>query len=172
MKEMFSDEIMLNLRHLPKGSVSWVMHDQLPKRAPLDEEYLIINLDDSQGLGTHWVIVVNNPWLKEILFFDSFGVYPSKRIIAFMERSGKPYITTNNEYQHKTSLACGAFTIDVAKYIFERAKYMRNDESGAFYSLFYEHYKPKDFMMNEFKAWNSVHLRIDPDERGITQARE
>ena len=46
------------------------MRDSLPKK-PFKQECGIVNLDDSNGMGTHWVAYYKNHNYKE--YFDSFG---------------------------------------------------------------------------------------------------
>ena len=41
----------------------------------------VVNLDDSDGHGSHWVGVYGNH------FFNSFGIAPSERIKKFMKKS-------------------------------------------------------------------------------------
>ena len=46
------------------------MRDSLPEK-PFKQECGIVNLDDSNGMGTHWVAYYKNYNYKE--YFDSFG---------------------------------------------------------------------------------------------------
>ena len=47
------------------------MRNQLPKRGPYLHEKVIINLDDEEGNGSHWVAY--KKYGKRIFYFDSFG---------------------------------------------------------------------------------------------------
>lgn len=49
------------------------MRDELPKK-PRKNESAVVNMDDSEGPGTHWVAYVKRG--KSVLYFDSFGDLP------------------------------------------------------------------------------------------------
>ena len=55
------------------------MKDQLPHQ-PNSVETGIINLDNSTGPGTHWVAYAIDP--RGIVYFDSYGLAPTKRVYA------------------------------------------------------------------------------------------
>lgn len=50
------------------------MRDSLPKGRPWKNESGIINLDSSNGLGTHWVAYFKKDYYID--YFDSFGNLP------------------------------------------------------------------------------------------------
>ena len=47
------------------------MKDSLPKTGVLERECGVVNLDNSQGKGTHWVCYYKNQ--DQRIYFDSFG---------------------------------------------------------------------------------------------------
>lgn len=47
------------------------MRNDLPKKGPWKNESAIINLDDKQGPGTHWVAYKKLG--NDVTYFDSFG---------------------------------------------------------------------------------------------------
>jgi hypothetical protein len=54
--------------------------DMLPKEIRKDESG-IINFQPSNSYGSHWVCyIINKPYLRNILYFDSFGISPSEKI--------------------------------------------------------------------------------------------
>jgi hypothetical protein len=56
--------------------------DELPHKANANE-YGIINLDDSRGMGTHWCC-----WFKrgrEKYYFDSYGLQPPNEIVQYLK---------------------------------------------------------------------------------------
>lgn len=86
-------------------------HDKLPTDKNKIGDFGIINLDDSDGPGTHWVgyyIHIDNP-----LYFDSFGLSPDDRTIKFL-RGSNPILYNDSQLQDFDSDRCGWF---VAKWL-------------------------------------------------------
>jgi hypothetical protein len=44
------------------------------------DESGIINFQPSNCYGSHWVCYINKPYLRNILYFDSFGISPPEKI--------------------------------------------------------------------------------------------
>ena len=57
------------------------MRDQLPLK-PMKNETGIINLDNSNGEGTHWVAYAIDP--RGIVYFDSYGLAPPKEFMKYI----------------------------------------------------------------------------------------
>jgi hypothetical protein len=47
--------------------------DMLPTKLDNDR-VMVINLDNMNGTGTHWVCVINSKDSKYVLYYDSFGI--------------------------------------------------------------------------------------------------
>jgi hypothetical protein len=62
--------------------------DMLPKKIRKDESG-IINFQPSNCYGSHWVCYINKPYLRNILYFDSFGISPPEKIKTYLLGSGK-----------------------------------------------------------------------------------
>ena len=72
------------------------MRDPLP--SPINEtECAIVNLDDSNGCGTHWVCYWRGG--KESFYSDSFGLDPPHELFDYLDR---PLHYSTNEIQEKT----------------------------------------------------------------------
>ena len=59
------------------------MRNELPKSGPLKYESAIVNLDNKNGPGTHWVAYrkINN----QVIYFDSFGnLQPPPDLIEYL----------------------------------------------------------------------------------------
>ena len=69
----------------------------LPKK--IKKECGIINLDDNQGLGTHWVCYRNIDSFVE--FFDSFGLIIPHEVYQYLITSGKKLIYSQDEIQNR-----------------------------------------------------------------------
>lgn len=84
------------------------MRDALPKGPPWAKECAIVNLDSSQGTGTHWVAYIKNDDTAE--YFDSFGnLKPPKELVNYL----KCKIMYNRErYQNYNSEICGRLCLE------------------------------------------------------------
>jgi len=78
-----------------------------------------MNMDDSNGEGTHWVCYYNSPKQDYVEYFDSFGYVMPNEMVNFLDTSGKPIVYNSSEIQKNNSIACGYYCID---YICNRAK--------------------------------------------------
>lgn len=84
------------------------MRDNLPLK-PLRKECAVINLDNSDGPGTHWVAYfkINN----YVYYFDSFGnLRPPKELIVYLG-SDSIIFYNFNKYQHYDTVICGHLCI-------------------------------------------------------------
>lgn len=86
--------------------------DWCNSKTPWDEEYLILNLEDSGNKGSHWTAVCNKPNDDYIYYFDSFGVSIPDTILKYMKRSGKQVAGVTNEIQNFDSEACGYYCVN------------------------------------------------------------
>ena len=79
--------------------------DKLPKKCYVGG--YIVNLEDNDaGSGTHWVSLYITK-KKEILYFDSFGMPPSREIKEFVNY--KPRAINTIELQKKKSTPFGYY---------------------------------------------------------------
>ena len=58
------------------------LRDTLPKK-PKKKECGILNLDDTSGLGTHWVAWYKNETEKK--YFDSYGLQPPNELVDYLQ---------------------------------------------------------------------------------------
>lgn len=102
------------------------MRDDLMKRiAPWCWETGVINLDDSSGVGTHWVAYVKKD--EDCEYFDSYGnLRPPQEFIDYISK-GVSNISIKYNYnnvQNKNSYNCGhlclRFLLNVCNYIFTK----------------------------------------------------
>ena len=71
---------------------------------------LIINQDEHYKPGSHWVAVKLEKY-KPAYYFDSFGSYPRKEIISFMEQNSKSWVYNKKKYQSDLSSLCGYYCL-------------------------------------------------------------
>lgn len=79
--------------------------DWLPN--PLGSGYYVINLDDSVGEGTHWVVLYVRGGNKSAWYFESFGLRPPQEIVDM----GIPFVYSSSQYQPLKSVLCGYYCI-------------------------------------------------------------
>lgn len=96
------------------------MRDQLPKK-PMKNECAIVNLDDSDGPGTHWVAYCKMK--SNIFYFDSFGdLQPPKEFIRYLG-SDDSIINYNLEsYQSYGTTNCGQLCIQFLYNFYNKSK--------------------------------------------------
>ena len=85
------------------------MKDEVPNSLPKNAS-LIINIDNEDGDGTHWVCVFHD--IKKdgyIEYFDSFGLSPPEKVLNMMKKSNKKRLYSNSQIQSLTSSMCGYF---------------------------------------------------------------
>lgn len=86
------------------------MRDNLPKK-PWKNECGIINLDDTEGPGTHWVAYKKNG--NQSNYFDSFGnLPPPQELVNYLAGNIEYNYTT---YQNYDTYICGHLCISFLK---------------------------------------------------------
>lgn len=72
-------------------------------------ECSIINMDDHNGPGTHFVAYFNSSKLPYITYFDSFGAVPPIEIVKYLKSSGKEIEYNSSQYQPIRSDLCSFY---------------------------------------------------------------
>lgn len=83
-------------------------------------KFWILNLDDPNGGGTHWVLLsMLTP--KKPFYFDSFGVPPDDGVLkAIRGNKSSPKILYNTvQLQGLENNDCGSYCIDVANHLLQ-----------------------------------------------------
>ena len=101
----------LGIRHL-RGIYS---RDGLP--SVIKKECGIINLDDIQGPGTHWVFYRNIDNVVE--YFDPFGLIMPNEAMKYFNTSGKRIVYAIDEIQNRNTVLCGYWCL---YYLLERQR--------------------------------------------------
>ena len=106
----------LGIRHL-RGIYS---RNGLPNK--IRKECGIINLDDIQGPGTHWVCYRN---LDSVLgkpvveYFDPFGLRMPNEALEYFRTARKRIVYSMDEIQNRNTVLCGYWCL---YYLFERQR--------------------------------------------------
>ena len=87
--------------------------DGLPRK--IRKECGIINLDDIQGAGTHWVCYRNLDSIVE--YFDPFGLIMLNEALKYFNTSGKREVYSIDEIQNISTVLCGFWCL---YYLYER----------------------------------------------------
>jgi hypothetical protein len=90
--------------------------------------FYIINLDDSNGGGTHWTVSHYHP--LNSCYFDSFGFVPPLEV----EEVIKPFIYNDNDIQDFNSSACGWYCLAFIKFLHDKQN--KNEAYKQFLRLF------------------------------------
>lgn len=79
--------------------------------------YIICNLDESEGDGTHWISIIFSK--NNVFYFDSFGKHCNNyNILSVMKRYGYKYYYFNKKIiQHPFSILCGHYAIGCILFI-------------------------------------------------------
>lgn len=80
------------------------MRNNLPKSGPKKYESAIVNLDDKNGPGTHWVAY--NKKNNDVIYFDSFGnLRPPPELMKYLGVGRVKY--NHKQYQNFDTTNCG-----------------------------------------------------------------
>lgn len=81
------------------------MRNALPRSGPKTKECAIVNLDDADGPGTHWIAYIKCD--KNISYFDSFGdLLPPKELVQYFGRGTRIKYNYQREQDFNT-FECG-----------------------------------------------------------------
>lgn len=81
-----------------------------------NDGFYIINLDDSNGNGTHWTALYFQGNPLNSYYFDSFGFVPPLEV----ERKIKPYLYNDADIQDFNSEACGYYCLAFIKFLHDK----------------------------------------------------
>lgn len=70
----------------------------------------IINLDKSDGGGTHWVAYYNKPG-SDVVYYDPFGMDIDPYILKYLKSTNKRVMVLTSQIQDRISKSCGYFAM-------------------------------------------------------------
>jgi hypothetical protein len=86
-----------------------------------DNSFYIVNLDNHNEMGSHWVLV-SNLGTKFTSYVDPMGVPNIPKEIAIrMKKTGKSIVSNNLDVQELTSDSCGWFCIFIANHMLDES---------------------------------------------------
>lgn len=113
--------------------------DQLPTLKPT--KFYIVNLEDSDGPGTHWTAFYYSP--TNSIYFDSYGFIAPLDV----EKKIKPYIFNDAEIQDYNSSACGFYCLCFIKFLHNKTN--KEEAYKHFLKLFSDKTKQNDKILYE-----------------------
>lgn len=99
---------LISSEDIEKLDIKWFMRNEIPKS--LKQGCYMLNLDDSNGEGTHWTaFFINNDYL---FYYDPFGItymsgYAPKEIITLAKQMRLKLVENKYTQQHALSNMCG-----------------------------------------------------------------
>ena len=87
------------------------MRDALPKR-PRRNECGILNLDDSNGPGTHYCCFLKSA--KDKIYFDTYGLPPPTELVKYLK---SPVYYNSERIQPDNEVFCGHLCLYVLKVV-------------------------------------------------------
>lgn len=115
----------------------------------------IINLEDSDKGGSHWVLLMVFP-NKECIYFDPFGVPPPENVKAFIKN---PIAMSNRDIQDMNATTCGYWCLACCHYMTfhkKRPVYERFDD---FLNMFKEDTKKNDRLLLGYLKSNGLNVK-------------
>ena len=80
------------------------------KKLDNKDKFYIVNLDDKDGVGTHWVgLYLDKP--NVALYIDSFALDPPEEIVSFVKKNDRIGWRNLGQMQSMSSSACGWYCI-------------------------------------------------------------
>ena len=144
--ELSNFDIINILKHFGIEIVGIYSKDRLP--SVLKKGFYIINLNNHNEPGSHWVALYYNH-LDYSIYFDSYG-FPAPEAV---QKRIKPYLFNDRDIQSINSSACGYFCIAFIYFLyFKQDKYEAFD---VFINLFSE-----NLMRNDEILQNMLNIKL------------
>jgi len=104
--------------------------------------FYIINLDNSNGTGTHWTSLFYHP--LNSYYFDSYGFVAPLEV----EQKIKPYKYNDSEIQDFNSKACGYYALAFIKFLNDKTN--KEVAFKEFLRLFKDNTKKNDDILKKY----------------------
>ncbi len=103
---LHGEDIIRYLKVKGKNVVGMAPRDKISDYQNMPKNsYLLINLDDSRGPGTHWVMLKRGE--KVYTYYDPFGMPPPPQVLE----NFRPLRYSNEVQQDPDTAYCGVFCI-------------------------------------------------------------
>ena len=131
-------EVMNGVKYLKiKNFKCVISRDEIPTKVKnIPGQCFIINLDDTEGPGTHWVAL--KIIADHVNYFDSFGLQPPQEFLNLCYTFDKLHKYESNQFQDLSTTLCGYYCLYFLKEFainncfniietFTRSKYKNNE---------------------------------------------
>lgn len=115
----------------------------------------IINMQDSTGGGTHWVLLMVFP-NKDVIYFDPFGLPPPEQVKTFIK---KRIAISNRDIQDMTATTCGYWCLGCAHYMTHHKKRPVYERFDDWLNIFKVDTKKNDQILLEYLKANGLNVR-------------
>jgi hypothetical protein len=105
---MTNIEIMKKAKKLNLPNFKYRMRDELKKDSPLKIEFGVLNLDKSDGAGTHHCAWYKNNNKK--IYFDSYGIVPPIELVKYLK---SPILYNTYQIQQFNDTNCSEWALYV-----------------------------------------------------------
>lgn len=129
--------------------VKIAMKDEVDK---LKQGCYILNLDDSDGQGTHWTAFIITEYY--VLYADSFGMLMPQDIYELFLKTKKDIYINQRQYQHMDSVLCGWFAV----YFLYSMIYMKGKTMLEKYKKFVNQFDKKNLKKNDVVKEIILHI--------------
>jgi len=109
---------------------------------------LVVNLENTDTKGTHWIGYYNNPSSNSIFYMDSFGEVCNAKIYNMIIRKGTNLYFNKKQFQDMDSEVCGWFVIYFL-YIMNKSKNKLNGMVKYLKTFNYTHYEKNDKIVKQ-----------------------
>lgn len=118
--------------NLPNFKV--IMNNEILKEKYKPNSLYVVNLEDDNEAGSHWVSVVTKN--NQSCYFDSFGAPPSLEVEKFLHKSKSKYMFNNRIIQDLNSTNCGLFSLGAIIYVHQHPTENLYDAINDYVDLF------------------------------------
>ena len=123
MNELSNHQINGYFKNEPKFCGCFARNEPFPILKP--KQGIIVNMDDKNKIGTHWVSLAANAGGNVLYYFDSFGIFPPISVLSYAVKHGYSKIKRNiSQIQFLTSNMCGYYCIRILKSLFSGMKFI------------------------------------------------
>lgn len=132
-----SDQDIVNISNQLQLKLNGVyMKDTLPSR--LQNGNYVINLDSSDGTGTHWCVCNVNNSRDTICYFDSFGCVSPEEVMKIFKKKYTYVYYSDKIIQSTKSVVCGYYCIMFMLYFKQTEQQLKNpyDQIKSFHDMF------------------------------------
>jgi len=126
-----------------------IMNNQILKEKYKPNSLYIVNLEDDNEDGSHWVSIITKN--NQSCYFDSFGCVPSLQVEQFLHKSKSKYMFNNRIIQSLSSTECGLFSLGVIIYVHKHPNEDLFECVNDYVNLFYDsNTKKNDKIIQDF----------------------